>query len=606
MISKIHLRNVKGITGSFELGKITNIFGPNGSGKSAILEAIKIGLTGFTDLGKTAGKTFQHSSEETMEITLESDDGQTLTRRFEKSSTGAKQTISLNGKVISEKELILPESLSFPVESIHTGEFLNLSGDKRADFIFSALPSKFNSISPEQIEQKFSFFKTETNFSDLLSILKEKRSEKEKEIKLCLANIQKLTGEMGESPSGNLSEWEEKKKKACIDLEKIVSEISSNHEKSKLSGKKAEQIARLRKTISDADVKILNSEKKIQMLINSIKEIEHYKSSKELQIEINAISRKIAEESITKTDLEKKVKILNEKGCCPFCDALASNLENSIDSWELKIFNLSTSIDENKAIFADLDSKMQKATEAEKAEQQNVINSNSLKCEKEALKFYQEAQIKAQNELEEINSDNEETPVSIEILQGQADGLRIQISEAENNIKKFVAIQSVRNRKSESEKERMILENDLNSIEEAIKRVKSIRDEKLTSITKGLRKSFDIMVFEAFKKNAFLRLVNNEKPCFEFGFIRNNKEISFDTLSGGERSVMMAALVSCLQIVKSKKIGVGLFELAEADSSSFQGLIKGANEIGFEQVIVASCHGKSIENATNIDMGVEA
>lgn len=614
MITKIHLRNVKGVTGSFDLGKITNIIGANGSGKSAILEGLKIGLTGYTDLGKLAGKTFQLSSDKAMEISIEADN-QTLSRKFERSGAGAKQTITLNGEAVSEKDLVIPTCFSYPVESIHPSEFLNLSDEKRADFVFSAMGPEINSISPKDFSEKLSFCTGNTGFSELLETFKTKKSELEKEIKRCLANLQKLTGELGEMPAGNLNEWEERKATAAVELEKVVSEIATNEERVKLASSKNEQIARIQKNISDSSEKIANSEKKILDLQSAIVPVVNPAKSKPfLDLEKIKLTKQLSVAETAKEDLESKLQILNEKGCCPFCNALACALESSMDEWELKVFNFATEIEETGLQLKVVEEGLTVALQAEKANEANAFKEREIKVENDALKSYRKFNTENMEALAKLNVDSDQAPVSVEILQGKVEGLRVQVKEADENIKKFVSVQGVRNKKSESEEERIKLETELEKVKSMLEEVKEIRNKRLSNASAKLAEPFQKIVSAAFGCEAFISLTgNNDKPCFEFGIVsdrhRDEKyKIGFDTLSGGEKTIMLTALVACIQIVKNGKPGIGLFELAEADDKSVDALVKAVEAVGFDQVVIASCHGKPLSDAVNICMinGMEA
>lgn len=607
MITRIHLKDVKGVSGSFDLGKVTNLIGPNGSGKSAFLDGIKIGLTGYTNLGKLASKTFQLASGKSMEISLESAMGRSLARKFERSGSGAKQTIMLNGEVVPEKDLDLPVCFRYPVEAIHPAEFLNLSDEKRADYVFSSLSEEINSISPEEIEQKLPFFTQKTGFSDLLESLKSKKGELEKEIKRCIANIQKLTGEVGEVPAGNLNEWEEKKKSAAAELEKVTGEISANEERAKLASSKAEQLARLQKNISDSAQKIEDTTKKISMLQDCIDSVPESKNLNILELEKVKQSKALTVAKTKKADLENKLEILKTKGCCPFCNALATAIEDSLDQWELQAFNLATEIEELEGVLAGIEADINKSRLSASIAAANEETARQIRIEKDALKRYEAFHAENVQAFEKLNGDNDNAPVSMDILKGKAEGLRLQIKEADEAIKKFVSVQSVRNQKSKSESERLELEKDLENIKAALDSVKKIRDTRLADASVSLSAPFRTIVSAAFGCPSFLTLIgDNDKPCFRFGIVRNDQEISFDTLSGGEKTILLTALVACIQIVKTGSPGIGLFELAEADESSVKGLINAAEKIGFEQIIIASCHGREIEGAVNIDMGGQA
>ena len=604
MITRIHLKDVKGVSGSFDLGKVTNLIGPNGSGKSAILEGIKIGLTGYTDLGKLAGKTYQLASGKSMEVSLESAMGRSLARKFERSGSGAKQTIMLNGEAVPEKDLDLPVCFRYPVEAIHPAEFLSLSDEKRADYVFSALPEEINSISPEEINQKLPFFTQKTSFSELLETLKSKKLELEKEIKRCIANIQKLTGEIGEVPAGNLNEWEETKKTAAAELEKVTGEISANEERAKLASSKAEQLARLQKNITDSSQKIADTTKSIVRLQNCIAKVPDAKNLAVLEMEKVKQTKAVTIAKAQKIDLEAKLEALRTKGCCPFCNALAVALEDPMDQWELQAFNLGTEVEELEAKLAGIEADINQARTAAAIAAANDDASRQLRLEQDALKRYEAFHQETVQAFEKLNADNDQAPVSMEILKGKAEGLKLQVREADEAIKKFVAVQSVRNQKSKSESERLELEKNLETIKAAIDSVKAFRDTRLIDATVSLADPFRTIVSAAFGCPSFLALLSeNDKPCFRFGIVRNEQEIGFDTLSGGEKTIMLTALVACLQIIKTGTPGIGLFELAEADANSVKGLIDAAEKVGFEQIIIASCHGREIEGAVNIIMG---
>lgn len=603
MIANIHIKDVKGVTGSFKLGKITNIIGANGTGKSAILDSIRIGLTGYTELGKLSGKTFQLASGRSMEVSIESAAGRTLSRKFERSGAGAKQTIMVNGETIAEKDLQIPVCFDYPVESIHPSEFLAMSGEKRADFVFSSLPAEINAISPEDLKEKLPFFQKAMSFSELLETLKAKKSELEKEIKRCIANIQKLTGEVGELPAGNLNEWEEKKKTAAAELEKATGEISANEERARLATSKAEHAAKIQRNIEESAQKILQTEQSIARMQSCILAVPECHNLQILELEKIKQTKALTVARTTKTDIDSRLEILQEKGCCPFCNALATALENSMDEWELKSFNLGSEIDTLSASLSEIEAEIKKSNEAARIVACNENCQRSIKVDQDALKSYRKFNAENVEALAKLESNNDEAPVSLEILRGKAEGLKLNIREADENIKKFVSVQSVRSQKSKSESERLDLEKDLENIKAAMDSVKVNRDTRLADASVQLAAPFKTMIEATSSRPSFLSLIgDNDKPCFNFGVVKNNKEIGFDTLSGGEKTVLLAALVACIQIVKTGRPGIGLFELAEADANSTAAVVKAADAIGFEQIIIASCHGQHIDGATNIEM----
>ena len=75
-IKKIKLKNLKGVTGEFELTENNIIVGANASGKTAILDAIRLCFIGYhPKLGKTARSLFSLSSGNEMSCQVQMDNG---------------------------------------------------------------------------------------------------------------------------------------------------------------------------------------------------------------------------------------------------------------------------------------------------------------------------------------------------------------------------------------------------------------------------------------------------------------------------------------------------------------------------------------------------
>lgn len=63
MFNRVMVRNVKGVEGDFQLGSTTVIKGPNESGKTAVMEAIRLAITGKAAIGGTGKKISELMSE---------------------------------------------------------------------------------------------------------------------------------------------------------------------------------------------------------------------------------------------------------------------------------------------------------------------------------------------------------------------------------------------------------------------------------------------------------------------------------------------------------------------------------------------------------------
>lgn len=593
MLSKIHLRNVKGVTGSFDLFPNTLIIGPSGTGKSAILSGIKIALTGYTDLGKKAGSTMALASGNEMEVSVESEAGDIISRLFVAKSDGTvTQTIKINGLVVKAAEVAskMPKSLTLPVESIHTHEFTSLSDDKQAEFIFKTLGPELNQIGPESLTHKFSFFKQTMAYSDVLELFAQEVTVTNKEIDRCKATLQKLTGEGSENSfSGTLQEWEQKRSALNAQINEIAGQIAANDEKAKLSSSKNEHIARLQKNIADAEDKIAKGRLKIDDLQSKMVEADAaLPSVAVLESEEKKITQRITILTHEISELKKNVAQINTAGVCPCCKTPATNLGDALFDLDILIGDKSELLESAQQDIIALRTKLSLAREYAK----NDDVAREVRVEATAIEQYVKTLGTLTAEFHKLNTNSEETPVSSDILKAKQAGLKAQVDEADQAIKSFTANQAIRQQKSQAESQRMKLEESGSALASAVAEIRQIRTEKLSSIQDKLRSSFDKMIDGAMPScKAFLHLVKNDKPAFDFGFHNaNGARVPFAAACGGERTILLAALIACIQTLSDEEPGLCLMELAEADDKTLTAFLSTLPKLGLKQSIAATCH----------------
>lgn len=593
MLSKIHLRNVKGITGSFDLAPNTLIVGPSGTGKSAILTGVKIALTGYTELGKKAGATMALASGAEMEVSVESETGDIISRLFVAKADGTvTQTIKINGLVVKATDVAtkMPKSLMLPIESIHTHEFTGLSDDKQAEFVFKSLGAELNQVGPEALSKQFAFFKKVMPYSDVLELFAQEISVTNKEIDRCKTTVQKLTGEASEhSFSGTLQEWEQKKKDLNTQLNELSGQIAANEEKAKLSSSKAEHRDRLQKSIADAELKISTSKNKISELQTSMVEVDTtIPSVTALQADEKKHSHSIAVLSHEVAELKKNIAQIKTAGICPCCKTPAANLEDALFDLDIAVGDKSEALETAQRELIALQQKLNLAKSYEK----NAELQREIRIEETAIQQYSKTLTSLVADFEKLNVTSEETPVGAEILQAKQAGIKAQIDEAEKAVKAFTANQAVRQQKSQAEAQRMKLEETAGELATAVDEIRKIRTSKLSAIQDKLRASFDKMIEGAMPNCiAFLSLVKNDKPAFDFGFYNANKDrVPFAAACGGERTILLAALIACIQTLTDNQPGLGIMELAEADDKMLAAFISTLPKIGFKQSIAATCH----------------
>lgn len=122
MITKLLMANVKGISREFDLAPVTLVQGGNYTGKTAMAQAIRIGLLGYDPrLGKLASATYGLASGERMQIGLEFEAGEPVTRAW----------AMRRGKLVSEGA---KEPLTEPM-LLDIDQYFSLTKQARIDYV---------------------------------------------------------------------------------------------------------------------------------------------------------------------------------------------------------------------------------------------------------------------------------------------------------------------------------------------------------------------------------------------------------------------------------------------------------------------------------------
>lgn len=143
---------------------------------------------------------------------------------------------------------------------------------------------------------------------------------------------------------------------------------------------------------------------------------------------------------------------------------------------------------------------------------------------------------------------------------------------------------------AEAEEKRMQAEDEKEKITEEICSLQMNMVKTLESNIAKIMKPFVEIAQSAFGTNAYISFEHKGSPNFSFGIVKEGRKISFETMSGGEKTILATALIACLQKCKNDNIKIGFFELAEADENSFKAVITASEKLGYEQVFIASCH----------------
>ena len=141
-IETLRLQNFKGLTTTLQCGKLNLLVGPNRAGKTAHGEAIQFAMRGHTNLGGTLEATQQLGGPTGCFVEATLDDGFAWARMIERKP----RTGQLSSHVEIQGQEQLPPGRANAAVLEHVGDFapmldigafLNLSSDKRRDFVLS-------------------------------------------------------------------------------------------------------------------------------------------------------------------------------------------------------------------------------------------------------------------------------------------------------------------------------------------------------------------------------------------------------------------------------------------------------------------------------------
>lgn len=608
MIKRVSVSNWKGINTAFELTKLSMLTGPNGSGKSAILEAIAVGLTGYTALGKRPGDTMQLASGKSCEITIESDDGHILTRRFAVTGNTVSQMITVDGQVVKASDLVVPESLRIPVEAIHPAEFLAMSGDKRAQYLFGKIEAGGGEVvTPDALPALVSVLGRKDGIpaGEAYDLLTAALSDNRKEIERAVANIQKLTGASDNLPAGTLEEHTKKLAEIDAQLEQLAKERATIDERTRAGRSAAERIEACRKELQQAEARAKSATDECASTqaqiaeLGSLPDIFDDSVIARLRDMISERMRLVTVRKMTAANLKEKLEAITKHGQCPTCGCKAEALAGSIDDWDILLAQTEIEIDRYDGEAAALRIDLEQAEAKKKAVEKRDALALKLRVATDALKTYQRFAGQRADELEQLKksagpSDQANELAAIDAKIAEA---RKAKSDEQSAVKALQAANSLRVQRSQSDEDRKRHEAKKAVIEDAIAKVKAIRDQALIKASTKISEPFSKAVAAAFPGCCgwFQAVADDGKPSVDFGIISAGRRVSFDTMSGGERIVIIVALMAAVQIASTGSAKLAVVELAEADLKRVIGVASAIQSIGFGQAVLASCHVRADE-----------
>ena len=537
----------------YELSDVNYFYGKNGAGKSTILQAVQLAVLGYVPGNKKQNAAImKHGKGKMMSVSAVFDDNGNSVR--------VERSYMKKGNTVQSSLDTNPEE--YPVESIlgdielpvcNFNEFLSMSSNVQKAWFLRMMPSaesRFNwsdefQKSAENIldDDTMSEFLKEFNLTEypttiegcnqLNAVIKQKTS-------LLNALLKDVTGAINSSimyddiTCSDYDEEIERHRQAAQADSVRVSEINSliNNYETRIRILESYELAKDRMKEAEANLAEYREDK--QFVTD-----EDYERYKQLENEKEELQEDINNNTLEAARLKG---IIDNPGVCPYlktsCDDLISYVETSKKQYDA----LQNSINKANIRFAEIKSKQNEISNL--IDEQTEYIRKKEKAES-AYQFAVDSVTSAESLLKTIDdntSDIEQLKADLEVVEQSWNQHNGMIAKLSANKKYEELISSIEAKKYLYEQQiqcckiwdKLTGPNGKPS-ELAIKPFEDFEKE----LTEYIHKVFPSTFSAKFN-------ISDKANSFEFGVMNDDKFISFEALSSGEKCAYMICLLSCI------------------------------------------------------------
>lgn len=594
-IKQVHIKNIHNIKDSvFDFNDVTYIIGQNGSGKSTILSAIQFCFLGkFSNSNATNSGILsnRNNTKEPIEVTVILEDGKNfieVKREFD----SKKNDLTINPSSYTIEDIVGNSSMLI----FDFNEFLNLTGNKKKDYILSVLPSgkvnvnlidKLKSLKSytENCEEILHFIGIDkcskiSNldvFKDVNKALKEEQSAVKVDDKSVSSTIQSLIYYDDYNGPEDIDSLEQLHSEKYLEYEKL--------NKIKIKSDLAEKnVNKIQSQLDSLELNVpLQDNENYQSARMNLEEAERKRG--EIEGKVSYLSSEISKKEASKSQYESILKSISKsEGTCPIlhekCEKLdqskeglqyeydecKGNLESLIkirDSWSEKLESIIEDIDRYKKVVSSIE--------------QDYVKKDYLE---EQLKDYTK-------DIEQVDE------AVMQRLQDEMKRLEEDMKQASANDQYQKTIHTLH-------KKELANKDKLEFLKEAI---------KLTGenglVSELSKKPFENLENEMFivQKELGLNLgdpkfvLEAKVNSFDFGFVRSDKYIPFNLLSSGEKCVFIVIFLSGISRISNTRINLVMIDdlFDHLDQNVFTTITKNIPKISDIQYIIAGVN--DVENS---------
>ena len=579
------MNNVAQKTYSFS-SDVNYLYGKNGAGKSTVLQAIQLALLGYIPgMSKKNDAIMRHANGPQMSVicTLQ-DEGRII--QIERSWKATKKGVACQVHTIPENLDLSTILGNVELPVFNFNEFINLSANKLKDWFISFLPNQLDDLDwksllssnlPDGITEP-----PEELLLDTLSDITQYSNNGIEGIRQVNAQLKLIL-----SATKDHLDWLNGAIRSLIYYDDYVAEESIDSLKARLfdletkykkllaeeSGIKSKRQLDVELAVYADLLETIDADPQYQGLLNLENQ---YTSSIDGCIEdASTLNSKYAE---LLTEYKTKYNFVSGSGVCPYTNTVCDNIMGNLDA-------VRTELPKLKFILDDTLDKLQKV-ENTKTICINRLESVRGKLSELKSKYQHRDQLKKLLSNYHTNMDADSLQAMLQQNQSEQALVKSNLVKAEANAKYLSSIDNFTQDKYRLEQNIEILKFWIKYTGE-----NGIQTKYMEDPFKSMTNSLDNYLQRLFDDPNIHAYFNLEckMNSFNFGILRNNYYIPFDTLSSGEKCIFTLALLSYFVSVSNSDLNLILIDdlLDHLDKENIEMIFKGIQTLPDTQFILA-------------------
>ena len=581
----------------YTFGNFNYLYGKNGAGKSTVLQAVQLALLGYIPgVDKKNDALFQHARSKALSVTCVLDDAGkeiTITRSLVGTGKSVTKQVSITPEGIKLEDIL--SDIELPIYNF--SEFLRMSSNQMKDWFINFLPpasshvdwqkqltealGEIKLIDPQLVSVVLSHIKNTKG--NELEVVRATNTFFKEYLSSAKADLQRV-----QSTIQSLIHYDECE--AC-DVESIQENIRTLQDQMMKATLAASQKERNRKIREQLDVIHVNSD--------SLEDDEEYKqladSNKTLNDALikfrNDLSELTEKMNNIKVDIRSKEGITSGGGICPYTKSACESIATMIAKLTKEIAKLNKQGSELASTYSNTKLAYESAVKS--------ISATSTKMKSIEQKYANRKMLCAQIQEDEIieGGDVSVTDMKQEITQLQDTLVKAAANQKYNELIDRITAQKYQ------------IENSIEAMKLWIKLtdVNGLQSTLMVEPFHEMESDMDAYLQKMFNRTDISSHFNlsNKSNSFNFGLMRDDKYITFEMLSSGEKCMYTLAIMMCIIARSTSPLKLILIDdlLDHLDDENAATLFESLDKVTNIQIILAGV--KECKVSINKDVIIE-